>query len=283
MLTFGGSHPDPNRFAPGWLWIVLGLLGGLLLGAWTGAEVAGRINPAVVLDAGPLREGAACSPWCLELALLNAGEEQVSVVPLALGPSTVPDAGDAVVAEPGSWTSVRLDTPVICELPRPARATTVTLRVSSGAEARLVTLPLTEGVDVPAARHDRLCPHGRTPRRADLHGWWLADDAAEQRSDVAGSPRIRFRGDGSFAIWTVDRVRGPHVVVRGRYRLTGRLLTLGVPLQSGCTPSPTATWRITLVGRERLHLARTSGIGYPCVLPPGDTWTAHRVRTTSAR
>lgn len=283
VLTFGGSHPDPSRFALGWLRIVLVLLGGMLLGAWTGAEVAERTNPPVLLAAGSLREVAGCSPGCLELALLNAGKQDVTVVPVAMGQGRIPAGSDEVVAEPGSWSRVLLDAPVTCELPRPAPATTVTLRVSTGSTVRLITLPLTTGVDVPALRHDRFCPTGQGPEPRDLHGWWLRDDAAEQPSNVAGSSRIRFGADGSFAVWAVDRVHGPHLVVRGRYHLAGRLLTLSIPLQAGCTHSPTATWRTTLVGRDGLHLARTGGTGYPCVVPPSDTWTAHRVETTSVR
>lgn len=284
VLTFGGSPPGPHRFTPGRrLSIVLVLLGGMLLGGWTGAEVTAQTNPEVVLVAGPLREVGDCSPRCLELALRNAGTQDVAVVPLALGGAAVSAGSDAaVVAEAGSWTSLVLDVPVICELPRPALASTVTLRVSSGS-TRLVILPVTTGADVPALRHDRLCVTGRAPESADLHGWWLRDDDAALPSDVEGSSRIHFRPGGAFAVWSVDRVRGPRLVVRGRYHLAGRLLTLTVPLQPGCTPAPTATWRVTLVGRHGLHLAHTGGTTAPCVLPPGETWTAHRVAVVSGR
>lgn len=262
---------------------MLTLVAGALIGGWTGAQVGTAPRGTVALAAGPLREAPQCSASCLTLTVLNAGETRVSILPVAVGRRRLPLGSTEVAARPGHWVTTLLHAPVSCEGPPPERVDTVTVRVSTGERSHRVVLPLPDGVDVPATRYFRLCPPGTPVGSRDLRGWWVSATASLQSWDAAGPPRLRFRGDGTFEVWLVDRRRAPQLAARGEYDAVGRQVTLTVPRVSGRQGDHTSTWRSSRVQSGLLHLARMRGHDCPCALAPGDSWTFERAAPVPVR
>lgn len=276
VLTFGSPRPGRPPVTLTWSRIVLVLVLGTLVGAWSGHEVAARTYPPVQVVAGALHEVASCSASCLELDVLNTGRTDLTLVPVALGPRTLPPGSEVAVARPGRWTTVRLHAPVSCAGSRPERVTTVTLAATTAEVApRRVSVQVERGAGVPGSRHDRLCPRGHAVSGAALRGWWTGEGTEVQRPDTT-TPRIHFGDEGRFELWLVDRVRGPHVAVSGLYGVTGRLLVTVVMVPEG-PASTTSIWRITGLDGQRLNLARMKGLSRPWGPVAWDTWTVHRI------
>ena len=78
--------------------------------------------------------------------------------------------------------------------------------------------------------------------------------------------QIRFLRDGSFVTNARGELSSDEVGARGRYRLEGELLTVGVFQNDGCAAPSTATWRVT-VRNDQMSMVWIHG-----VCPGGRTW-----------
>jgi hypothetical protein len=91
---------------------------------------------------------------------------------------------------------------------------------------------------------------------------------------LVGTRQIRFDRDGSFVTNREDGLSSDDVGARGRYRLEGELMTVGVFRNDGCAAPSTATWRVT-VRNDKMSMVWIHG-----VCPGGDrgdAWVLRRV------
>ena len=91
---------------------------------------------------------------------------------------------------------------------------------------------------------------------------------------LVGTRQIRFDRDGSFAADRAGGLSSGDVGARGRYRLEGELLTVGVRRNDGCEAPSTATWRVT-VRHDQMSMVWVHGV---CPTGErGDAWVLRRV------
>jgi hypothetical protein len=131
----------------------------------------------------------------------------------------------------------------------------------------------------PAAASDREhCPPGRPALASDLTGTWLRVGVQGVWRGVEGREFMRFESDGRFTWGLTGRLTGPYRAVRGHYVDVEGTVTVTVETLSLCRAADTYTWRATLSGENRLHLAYAAGTERACGSAATAVWSARRLQ-----
>ncbi len=121
--------------------------------------------------------------------------------------------------------------------------------------------------------HRAVCASADPIPSSELVGVWTVEKVYGPDTWLVGTRQIRFERDGTFVTDRRGGLSSDRVGARGRYRLEGELLTVGVFRNDGCQAPSTATWRVT-VRNDQMSMVWIHG-----VCPggePGDAWVLRR-------
>ena len=238
--------------------------------------VAGRPSLATSLAAGPVEEVAGeRGDLAFQLAVYNAGDEQVTINLLSLG-DWEPETSSAGRVSPGAWGLVEFSAPDDCSVslgdPR-----TVHLRGRTPTDVFEQTLPLPTGAEKLEVHHQAVCGDATPVTATDLSGVWLLEEVHGADQNLVGTNLIRFDPDGTWVGDAFGELLGDDKAVWGTYRLDGRFLVTSP--EGGhweeCLPGNVATWRVSIASDGRLLMALKPGS--KCPDGEWDVWIAQRV------
>jgi len=132
-----------------------------------------------------------------------------------------------------------------CDVLFPGPMTSVRLRVQTREGASVPDVALPGRGSALRDYHRAVCASAEPVPASKLVGVWIVEKVYGPDTWLVGTRQLEFERDGSFA---ADRETGfsGDVPARGRYRLEGELLTVGVLRNDGCMAPSTATWRVTV-------------------------------------
>ena len=259
--------------------LVVGLGVGLLVGAGTVStgRAEGKAAPRAPVAAGVVTEAAAGSTggWVFELPVFNSTTGPVDVRLVSLeGAKFGLTSGEETNLAPGTWGAVPFSVDANCDVASPGALTSARLRVRAADGSSVSAPPLPDRGAAVRGYHRAVCASADPIPSRELVGVWTVEKIYGRDTWLVGTRQIRFERDGTFA---TDRrgglTSGSSVGARGRYRLEGELLTVGVFRNDGCQAPSTATWRVT-VRNDQMSMVWIHG-----VCPggkPGDAWVLRR-------
>jgi len=258
--------------------LVVGLVVGLLVGASTVStgRAESRPAPKAPVAAGVVTEAVEGSTggWDFELPVFNATTGPVDVGLVSLeGAKFGLTSGEQANLAPGTWGTVPFSVAANCDVASPGALTSARLRVKTRDGSSVAAPPLPDRGSAVRGYHRAVCASADPIPSRELVGVWTVEKVYGPDTWLVGTRQIRFERDGSFV---VDRRRGlssDGLGARGRYRLEGELLTVGVYRSDGCQAPSTATWRVT-VRDDQMSMVWIHG-----VCPggqPGDAWVLRR-------
>jgi hypothetical protein len=212
--------------------------------------------------------------WDFELPVFNAGTAEVDIRLVSIeGANFALTSGVEENLAPGTWGTVPFSVAANCDVTGPGAMTSVRLRVRARDGSSDVAPPLPGRGSAVRGYHRAVCASADPVPASRLVGLWVVEKVYGPDTWLVGTRQLRFQRDGSFV---ADRDTGgsDDVPARGRYRLEGELLTVGVLRNDGCMAPSTATWRVTVRG-DQMSMVWVHG-----VCPggePGDAWVVRRV------
>lgn len=283
------GSPAPQEWWRSRLWLlvgaavvvslVVGLGVGLLVGASTlsTGRAEGKPAPKAPVAAGVVTEAAEGSTggWVFELPVFNAttGPVDVRLVSLA-GAKFGLTSGEETNLAPGTWGTVPFSVDANCDVASPGALTSARLRVRAADGSSVAAPPLPDKGAAVRGYHRAVCASADPVPASELVGAWTVEKVYGWDTWLVGTRQIRFERDGTFVTDRGGGLTSGSVGARGRYRLEGELLTVGVFRNDGCQAPSTATWRVT-VRNDQMSMVWIHG-----VCPggqPGDAWVLRRV------
>jgi hypothetical protein len=259
--------------------ILAGLVAGVLVGARTGLTnpADSTPSPAAPVAAGVVTESLGGSPggWNFELPVFNASSAPVDVKLVSFkGANFALTSGVESNLAPGTWGTVPFSVVANCDVVGPGPMTSARLRVQVRGGSSVTAPPLPDSGSAVRGYHRAVCASADPVPTSELVGVWTVEKVYGPDTWLVGTRQIRFDRDGSFVTNRQDGLSSDNVGARGRYRLEGELLTVGVFRNDGCAAPSTATWRVT-VRHDRMSMVWVHG-----VCPGGDrgdAWVLRRV------
>ena len=258
--------------------LLVGLAVGLLVGASTvsTSRAEGKPAPKAPVAAGVVTEAVDGSTggWNFELPVFNAttGPVDVSLVSLE-GAKFALTSGEQANLAPGTWGAVPFSVVANCDVASPGALTSARLRVRTQDGSTVAAPPLPGRGSAVRGYHRAVCASADPIPSSALVGVWTVEKVYGPDTWLVGTRQIRFERDGSFVVDRRGGLSSDGVGERGRYRLEGELLTVGVYRSDGCQAPSTATWRVT-VRNDQMSMVWIHG-----VCPggnPGDAWVLRR-------
>jgi hypothetical protein len=256
-----------------------GLVVGLLVGGTTGLPGRAEDEPPSrsPVTAGVVTEvlEGSVESWDFELPVFNAGGTSVDVSLVSLeGANFALTSGEEEDLAPGTWGTVPFSVAANCDVIGPGPMTSVRLRVQGRDGSSEVTPPLPGRGLALRDYHRAVCASADPVPSSKLVGVWIVEKVYGPDTWLVGTRQLRFERDGSFVADRETGLSSADVPARGRYRLEGELLTVGVLRNDGCMAPSTATWRVT-VRNDQMSMVWVHG-----VCPGGETgdaWVLRRV------
>jgi hypothetical protein len=258
--------------------LVVGLGVGLLVGVSTVStgRAEGKPAPKAPVAAGVVTEALEGSTggWNFELPVFNAttGPVDISLVSLEGANFTLTSGRETDLA-PGTWGTVPFSVVANCDVASPGALTSARLRVRAQDGSSVAALPLPGRGSAVKGYHRVVCASADPIPSSELVGVWTVEKVYGPDTWLVGTRQIRFERDGSFVVDRRGGLSSDGVGARGRYRLEGELLTVGVYRSDGCQAPSTATWRVTIRG-DQMSMVWIHG-----VCPggePGSAWVLRR-------
>jgi hypothetical protein len=258
-----------------------GLVVGVMVGTRTDLpgqfedEPSSRSPVVVGLVSDIFAESA--SEWEFELPVFNATAAPVDATLVGFDGAALGLSSDtAQNLAGGTWGTIQFSVAANCDALVPGPMNSVRLRVHTGAETSVTTLPLPGRGLVLRDYHQAMCASADPVAARDLVGVWVVETVYGSNAWLDGRTLLmRFDRDGTFVTDSEGDLFTEEVDVRGRYRLEGDLLTIDVTGSVvGCLAPSRATWRVTV--RD----ARMSMVWVRGVCPsgePGHAWVLERV------
>ena len=286
-------EPDPSAASQGrtrsrlWLLVGAGTLAGLVVGVLVGVLVVastglsgraeGKPSPGSPVVAGVVTEATAGSPggYDFELPVFNASSAPVDVRLVSFkGSNFALTSGTEPDLAPRTWGTIPFSVDANCDATGPGPMTSVRLRVNARDGSSVVAPRLPGSGSVVRGYHRAVCASADPVPTSELVGTWIVEKVYGADAWPDRTRQIRFSQDGSFVTTRRGEQSSDQVSARGRYRLDGELLTVGVFQNDGCAAPSTATWRVT-VRKDEMSMVWVRG-----VCPggePGDAWVVRRV------
>lgn len=263
----------------------LALVVGLGVGVWAGRDSdllpdrsAGRDKGTPQVAAGAIDQAqqSALTGWDFAVPVFNDSDAPVDVSLTELTGLVAPFRSEpAVRLAPSSWGNVRFSVPSNCDTAVPGLIPYVRLRVTTGGDAAVVSVPLQAEGRVLVDYLRSVCGVGEPVQPGDLAGAWIVERAYGPKRYIAGSQLMRFTRDGAFVADLDGRLLGTDSAVRGRYRLRGEVMVITTKNAFGCGAGANATWRTTLDTDGRLTMVYLGG---DCPEgEQGNVWVSRRV------
>jgi hypothetical protein len=260
----------------------VGVVVGALVGVSTDltGRAEGKSSPRSPVAAGVVTEALVGSPegWDFELPVFNASSAPVDVELVSLeGANFALTSGVEPNLAPGTWGAVPFSVVANCDVVGAGPMTSVRLRVQAQDGSTVAASPLPGSGSAVRAYHRAVCASADPVPTSELVGVWTVEKVYGPDTWLVGTRQIRFDRDGSFVTTRREGLSSDDVAARGRYRLEGELLTVGVFRNDGCAAPSTATWRVT-VRNDQMSMVWIHG-----VCPGGDRGDAWILRRAPQR
>lgn len=259
--------------------LVAGLLVGILVGGTTGIPGSAEDQPPsrASVTVGVISETVEGSVegWDFELPVFNATAAPVGIELVGLdGANFSLTSGEEENLAAGTWGSIPFSVTANCDAFGPGPLASVRLRVQARGGSSLASSPLPDRGSAVRGYHRAVCASADPVPASRLVGLWIVERVYGPNTWLTGTRTLRFSSDGFFVAVPEGERYSDGAGSRGRYRLEGELLTVGVFRNDGCAAPSTATWRVT-VRKDEMSMVWVHGV---CPSgEAGDAWVLRRV------
>ncbi len=228
------------------------------------------------MAAGPVSAALESSAdgWDFELPVYNAAATSVDVTLQSFEGANFALSSAAAEHLPArAWGTIPFSVVANCDALGPGSMASVRLRVQARGGRFVAAPPLPGRGSAVRGYHRAVCASAAPVPASELAGVWVVEKVYGPNTWLVGTRQIRFDRDGSFVTDRGGGLSSGDAGARGRYRLDGELLTVGVWRNDGCAAPSTATWRVT-VRNDRMSMVWVNGV---CPSgQAGDAWVLRR-------